>query len=158
MVKEKVQFIFEIGRIIHRTQIERGMMSLYVSSNLDHSLDERLAEVYSQTDAVLDALSQWKYTESPMKFQSKAKYHENLRHFRNQTSKLSHMEVVEFFTFDNAIFVDWMVEAVKHQKNSNLWAEIVAFHMFVNGKEATGIQRALGTYFVTKGIFFRLQD
>lgn len=60
-------------------------------------------------------------------------------------------EVLNVYTGYNQEFIRWMVSAVKEDRKNDYWADIVAYHMLINGKECIGIERAIGTYFFING-------
>lgn len=117
----------------------------------DSALDGILSEAYQLTDDSLSRLSRWLPNTSQIKFRNKENYIDSLTRIRNQTDHLTYKEVIRWFADDISVFIKWMVDAVKEESESDIWAELVAFHMLINGKECIGVQLALGAYFYTHG-------
>ncbi|XP_045158653.2 guanylate cyclase soluble subunit beta-2-like [Mercenaria mercenaria] len=149
--KESVYFSLKVGDVVHTLQNERDVMSLYVSVHDDPAIERLLIEAYKLTDDALLRLPSWVTVNFPSKFRSKESFITSLTEMRNQTESLTYKEVTRQFADDIGVFIDWMMNAVKEERDSDIWAELVAFHMLINGKECIGVQLSLGAYFFTHG-------
>ena len=57
IVKEGIQQTITISDVIHQVQIERGTSALYVTSNGDLFVRQRLVTYYGHTDQAITSLS-----------------------------------------------------------------------------------------------------
>lgn len=153
-MKGNVHYSLEVGKIIHALQLERGVTALYINSGHDTSLLDRLMRTYQSTDDALHSLSRWSRTfdnNSTHSFSSKSVFTHQLLSVRKSRQNLTFEEVLDVYTGYNNEFIRWMVNAVKEDRKNDYWADMVAYHMLINGKECTGIERAIGTYFFING-------
>lgn len=153
-MKTNVHYSLELGKIIHALQLERGVTSLYINAGKDNSLIDRLQEAYEATDVAIQTISKWKYdyaNGTVTIFENKDRFFAHLISIRAQRENMTFDDIITVYTDVNQVFIRWMVNAVKGDRNNDFWADIVAYHMLINGKECTGIERAIGTFFFTNG-------
>lgn len=132
-------------------QNERDAMSLYVSVPGNKKVAVLLQEAYAVTNQALTDLTHWISSKVPSNFNNKESFTKSLHDFRNQTDYLTYKEVTKRFADDIRVFIYWIINGLKAEKRSDIWRDLVAFHMFVNGKECIGVELSLGVYFFTHG-------
>lgn len=152
-MKSNVQSSLELGEVIHGLQKERGLFSLYVSVNGGITTEARVLEAFNQTDKAIKKLSWWITSKDLSIPRTKQKFHQTVQEFRDKRDNVTFEEVIDTYVEFIDILVVWMVDVVKREKNSDIWADLVAYHMLIHGKEHTGIERAIGVYFFSKGIY-----
>ena len=54
--------------------------------------------------------------------------------------------------------LDWFYKNVRENSGSNIFLDMVGYHMFLAGKDKIGIERALGGAFFAKGYFRNVSD
>ena len=108
-------YSFEIAKLIHFTQIERGTSAMFIGSDRDGSLILRLQDAYENTNDAIWSLSKWIPVTSQHKFTSRETYEQWIQDFRYEvfTSEKSIEEVVTFYTNANADFIDWIINSLK---------------------------------------------
>ncbi|KAJ8319765.1 hypothetical protein KUTeg_001352 [Tegillarca granosa] len=127
-VKDGVLFSLETGNVVHFTQIERGTTALYVSSKGDVLVYENLRKTYLDTDYAIGNLSKWPAMESPPHFVSRENYFKRIKEYRdtldpfNETVK----QVIQFYTKDNALIINWVAESIKLLKSGSFWQQLIA--------------------------------
>ncbi|XP_052271935.1 receptor-type guanylate cyclase gcy-10-like [Dreissena polymorpha] len=155
-MKVNVNHSLELGVVIHYLQLETGIASLYLSSNLDEILNPRVLNAYRNTDNALERLAYWVSHKDaislPAYFASKESFHENLRRIRKEVSNITVLEeVVNLYTVSTDVLVDWMIEAAKEERDTPIWAQLVAYHMLIRCKQMVGLERDIGSHFYTHG-------
>ena len=118
-------YSFEIAKLIHFIQIERGTSAMFVGSDRDSSLILRLQGAYDDTNDAIWGLSRWIPVTSQPKFASREVYEQWIQNFRYEvfTSDKSIEEVLTFYTSANADFIDWIINSLKviNVKVDKLW-------------------------------------
>ena len=108
-------YSFEIAKLIHFTQIERGTSAMFVGSGKDSSLILRLQDAYDHTNDAIWGLSRWIPVTSQPKFASREVYEQWIQNFRYDVFTLDKTieEVLEFYTNANADFIHWIINTLK---------------------------------------------
>lgn len=106
---------FEIAKLIHFTQIERGLSAMFVGSGKDSSLILRLQDAYDDTNDAIWSLSNWIPVTPQRKFATRESYEQWIQNFRYEvfTSNKDIEEVLTFYTNANADFIDWIINTLK---------------------------------------------
>lgn len=153
-MKANVHYSLELGKIIHSLQLERGLTALYINSGRDISVTDRLQAAYKVTGDAVESISVWFYTDdnqTSVYLTNKRTFFQYLTSLRERRENLTFEDAISLYTMVNQVFIQWMVNAVKDDRNNDYWADIVAYHMLINGKENIGLERAIGTYFFVNG-------
>lgn len=153
-MKANVHYSLELGKIIHSLQLERGLTALYINSGRDISVTDRLQAAYKVTGDAVESISVWFYTDdnqTSVYLINKRTFFQYLTSLRERRENLTFEDAISLYTMVNQVFIQWMVNAVKDDRNNDYWADIVAYHMLINGKENIGLERAIGTYFFVNG-------
>ncbi|XP_014666225.1 PREDICTED: uncharacterized protein LOC106808157, partial [Priapulus caudatus] len=152
MVNTSVQ----VGGLIHGLQIERGATSLYVSSRGARTVQKILFAVYRQTDALMDKVKLWPTSLQESKL-SDFKSSEAFRLYMNRhryhlDPKLaSAFDEVNFYTDTINVLLRAVTTMMQQARGTNDWKKLVAFGLFVYGKEQVGNERARGAPFFAGG-------
>ena len=155
-MKDNVYFSLELGKIINALQLERGVTALYINSGKDTSLMDRLNRAYQASDEAVQYISRWTYVSknsTVLHYRSRDTFFDYLLSVRERRENMSFEDTMTKYTDMNRVFIRWMVNAVRQDTNNDYWADIVAYHMLINGTECTGIERAIGTFFFTNGVY-----
>ena len=151
-----MHYSLEVGRIIHYIQAETAEVSLYISSQFDNVILQRVLKAFKATDNAIEALSSWTIViednVGDLVWKSKDTFQNNLHTFRNQIHNItSLLDVVNMYTSYSDVLTTWMIGAVKQERASSIWAEMVAFHMLIKSKSYLSFERDIGAYFYTHG-------
>nr|XP_006824111.1 PREDICTED: uncharacterized protein LOC100375697 [Saccoglossus kowalevskii] len=164
--RRNVRFSRQVGSLVHSLQIERDMTALYISSlEQARPMPERkiaLISTYPVTDEVLDSLNDWPSygTRTYQRFENKEKFAKSLFEYRLTLDihNTTIYEVIDFYTDETQILIDWLYEAVGKCEGQGLWETLVAYQFLIVGMEQIGIERTLGAVFYTHGGFTRDED
>ncbi|XP_078588916.1 uncharacterized protein LOC144869445 [Branchiostoma floridae x Branchiostoma japonicum] len=144
------------GKVVVNVAVERGTTALYVSSGGDSLVHERFPKLYGNTDGAMAALQQYKWpkmSDLPWHFQSLGNLRSYIREHRGRLS-VNHTTVEEqlkFYTDINAFFISRLGTTVRKVDTSQVWTNVVAYHMIVMSEEYTGLERAMGSVFYARG-------
>ena len=108
-------YSFEIAKLIHFTQIERGTSAMFVGTGKDPSLILRLQGAYDDTNDAIWRLSQWIPVTSQPKFASRDVYEQWIQNFRYEVFTMDKTieEVLAFYTSANSDFIYWIINTLK---------------------------------------------
>lgn len=154
LLQSSVKLSIEVANLIHRLQIERGTRVLYVSSEGDKAALQKVLEAQRKTDELAKTLDTWPHELSRYRFNSKdtfmavLKKHRKLHRVRNSTIKAE----ITFYSGIISNLFDWSFENVQLSNYDGL-PEFIAYEMLLIGKEKTGIERALGGSYFSRGRF-----
>ena len=159
ILTKKILLSIEIANVIHYIQIERGTTALYISSNKDLIVLERLQESYLATNNAIRSLSSWP-DQTPASrelyhFNSHDSFELRIQEFRYSlvASNKSFYDAIRFYTDQNTILEGFVAESTQiSQDFGTIWKELVSFHMLLLSKEDAGIERALGGIFYAQGV------
>ncbi|XP_033764308.1 LOW QUALITY PROTEIN: receptor-type guanylate cyclase gcy-23-like [Pecten maximus] len=155
-IQKGIKFSLETGILLRFTQIERGMSTLYLSSQSDTQAYLTLMEKYSLTDRIINNLSQWPplAVGNPPHFQSKASYFENIKQYRNRviSDNITIEDVINKYTNDNGVIIGWVATYIRLYTTGKLWMNLVAYYMLLLGSDEIGLERALGSTYFTTGV------
>ena len=143
-----------MGKLIHYLQRERDQSVLYLSTigPLSKTL---LLRRYLDTDAILEEIQWPDLTYANLEFRTKLAFRSYLKLHRIQLDvgvKDIFSEML-FYTKIIKTLVKWFYVAVDETKDNNIWKSLVAYMKLIESKENAGVERALGTYFFSHGVF-----
>ncbi|KAI8486139.1 hypothetical protein Bbelb_360390 [Branchiostoma belcheri] len=113
-------------------------------------------QLYGNTDAAMAALRQYLWPQMPdypWEFQSLGNLRSYIRAHRASLSvnHTSLEEQLKFYTDINAFFISRLGMTVRQADTTQVWTNVVAYHMIVMSEEYTGLERALGSVFYARG-------
>lgn len=159
-VKQRILHNMKIGTVVHAIQLERGSSALFISSQKNQELFQKLSLFRQQLDNAVAEVTTWIWTlpEDPddvsgVDFFSREAFHDGIEKFRNvfDSSNLTITQVLDFYSRVNEKLMDWMVAGMLTSSSRTLWAALVSYHMLIVAKEQAGVERALGSTFYTHG-------
>ncbi|PIK59367.1 hypothetical protein BSL78_03669 [Apostichopus japonicus] len=152
----------QVGDLVHRLQIEEGTTVLYLSSNRDASVLQKLERTYRDSDETMDNVSNWRSLNISDKenlpfhyFESKDTFKQHIREYRNNVSidVQNIRPPLEFYTEAVDKIIEWFWEDFSQYDNGNEWSNLVAYQLVILAKEQLGVELALGGKFFASGGF-----
>ncbi|XP_033726560.1 uncharacterized protein LOC117316159 [Pecten maximus] len=154
VIKEGIYTSLDIGTIIHEIQKERGASVMYLSSNRDLLIFNTLLSAYETTDSAIADINIWpRSNNAPIYYRSKETFSERIHQYRDlvRNSNITRYEAIALYTALNAVAIDWIADVIDLVVSGHLSRSMFAYHMLLLAKDETGIERALGSTFYTKG-------
>lgn len=159
-LQTSVKRSIEIAGLVHMLQIERGTRVLYVSSGRDHGLLEKVLQAGNKTDEFVRNLEGWPETEqdrynfsSPETFLVMVNSHRTFYSVVNSTIQ----DEITFYSQIISNLFEWLFRNVQNIDHDVL-SEFIGYRMILIGKEKTGVERALGGSFFSRGRFSQTDD
>lgn len=152
-LKENVQFSLEVAKIIHHIQIERGTTALYVTSDGDQFVKQRLSLLYQNTDVSVEVLANMGPNYKLEQIVSRTNLQERIKGFRSTLgiNNITLRDVIVFYTDINTALSTTIGVNINVEIPFTYWAELTAFQLLLTGKEQAGIERALGSTYFARG-------
>ncbi|XP_072016327.1 uncharacterized protein [Amphiura filiformis] len=156
--------IMDLGTLIHRLQIERGISALYISSNNSDFLQD-LQSHYIATNSAAFNISVWfhrtsKHThnhekEDPSYLANRRTFLKYIQDFRDQLHQdaTTLHEELRFYTDIIDYINRWTLYNFRVLSNQNIWPKLVSYEQLILAKDHAGIERALGSAFFAMGGF-----
>lgn len=159
-LQTSVKLSIEIAGLVHLLQIERGTRVLHVSSGRDHGVWVKVLEAGNKTDEFVKKLDSWPKAElDRYNFSSLETFLVLVNNHRISHS-VDNSTVQDEITFYSQIIsnlFDWLFRNVQ-QIDHDVLSEFIGYKMLLIGKEKTGIERALGGSFFSRGRFIGTED
>lgn len=159
-LQTSVKLSIEIADLVHKLQIERGTRVLYVSSGRDHDVLERVLQAGNNTDELAKNLDSWPENEQDRyNFSSLETFLvmvNNHRNFYSVVNSTIQGEITFYSKIISNLF-EWLFRNVQ-EINYDVLSEFIAYRMILIGKEKTGVERALGGSFFSRGRFLEIDD
>ncbi|XP_060082275.1 uncharacterized protein LOC132561594 [Ylistrum balloti] len=155
-IQNGIHTSLEVGSIIHRLQIERGVSVTYLSSNGDSVVYDMLLSVYVLTDKAIEEVPVWpSNNDISTYFKSKLAYSKRILKFRElvMNNNVTLFRVIELYSELNAVIIEWIAGVVNLALTGQLSRSMIAYHMLLLAKDETGVERAIGSSFFEKGNF-----
>ena len=159
-LQTSVKLSIEIADLVHTLQIERGTRVLYVSSGRDHVVLERVLQAGNSTDELAKNLDSWPENEQDRyNFSSLETFLVMVNNHRNFYSVVNSTIQDEIMFYSKIIsnLFEWLFRNVQ-EINYDVLSEFIAYRMILIGKEKTGVERALGGSFFSRGRFLEIDD
>ncbi len=143
----------KISALIHETQKERGMTAGFLGSSGTKFKDKLPTQRELTNKAFKNFLLFNKtvnYSIYPNRFKTKIEKAinmiNNLKDIRDQVDilKIKASKAIGYYTKNNSLFLDTINASVKLSKVASLTKDIAAYSSFLQAKERTGIERAVG--------------
>ncbi|ESO94200.1 hypothetical protein LOTGIDRAFT_118588 [Lottia gigantea] len=142
-----------MASVIHRLQIERGMSALYIGSNYSESVKSRLEAALINSDTAIESLTPWPLFSKMADLETKSNFILYLQLFREQIWNNTITDVINFYTDINTRMLNVIADKLRMCRVADTGFSFVAYHLFLLSKEETGIERALGSTYFSKGGF-----
>ncbi|CAC5383083.1 Guanylate cyclase 32E,Guanylate cyclase soluble subunit beta-2,Receptor-type guanylate cyclase gcy-19,Retinal guanylyl cyclase 2,Heat-stable enterotoxin receptor,Olfactory guanylyl cyclase GC-D,Atrial natriuretic peptide receptor 2,Receptor-type guanylate cyclase gcy-9,Receptor-type guanylate cyclase Gyc76C,Soluble guanylate cyclase 89Da,Receptor-type guanylate cyclase gcy-28,Speract receptor,Receptor-type guanylate cyclase gcy-13,Receptor-type guanylate cyclase gcy-8,Guanylyl cyclase GC-E,Receptor-type gu len=153
--RSALYFSIDIGKLVHRLQVERDMSVLYLSAIGPETKSFLLSE-YAKTDEVTQDLTWPSDIDSlNVMFLSKENFLAFLREHRRvlNPNVLSIQNEIDFYSKSIDTIIIWLYNTITESKFSLIWKLLVAYQKLSSAKENLGVERALGTMFYARGGF-----
>ncbi|MCB1176368.1 MAG: nitrate- and nitrite sensing domain-containing protein, partial [Leptospiraceae bacterium] len=156
-IQKLIEYSDSTNNLIHNLQLERGRTSAYIGANGRYK--EELEEQKKNTNTVLK-----KYIDFKEKNKSSlptgiffAESHINdlagMREKFLSRKGVNIDDVLKFYSDFNSLLLKSIFETKKFTKDSEIVNDIDTFFYFMNMKEHAGIERALGSYLLSRKVF-----
>ena len=159
-LQASINLSIEVAGLIHRLQIERGTRVLHFSSDPQQGIWPRVLEAAEETDEVAQNLAGWPqdnhetYNFNSLEtFLALVNNHRQSHPSNNSTIK----EEITFYTQIITNLFDWSFRNVQ-QTDQDILSDYIGYQMLLIGKERTGIERALGGSYFSRGYFQDTND
>ena len=159
-LQASINLSIEVAGLIHRLQIERGTRVLHFSSDPQQGIWPRVLEAAEETDEVAQNLARWPQdNRETYNFNSLETFLALVNnHRKSHTSKNSTIkEEIAFYTQIITNLFDWSFRNVQ-QTDQDILSDYIGYQMLLIGKERTGIERALGGSYFSRGYFQDTND
>ncbi|XP_052083525.1 uncharacterized protein LOC127720814 [Mytilus californianus] len=153
--RSALYFSIDIGKLVHRLQVERDMSVLYLSAIGPETKSFLLSE-YAKTDEVtLDLTWPSDIDNLNVMFLSKENFLAFLQEHRRvlNPNVLSIQNEIDFYSKSIDTIIIWLYNTITESKFSLIWKLLVAYQKLSSAKENLGVERALGTMFYARGGF-----
>ena len=161
-MEDKLQASLQVAFLIHRLQIERGLTVLCQSSRnsgtIQESVFDKMNNARNKTDKALLA-TEWPFSDLSIAYflrspESLKKY---LDKYREEVGKRCQHgkpenQIIRFYTLPINLMLDWFFETIK-ATSQDINVDLIAYYMFLAGKDKIGVERALGGSFFANGHF-----
>lgn len=144
-VKDDVLLSVQMGLVVHSIQRERGTTVLYISSDRATSVSESVLESQRDCDREISNLPErfWAafVAEKDKLFNQTSTVTEIFQtqvfSFRKEVDKngADVENIIEFYSGLISQLIHWMASWILKSANGQMWAQLVAYHMLVLGKE-----------------------
>lgn len=153
-IRESVERLRKLGRLVHRLTQEMSVSTLYVASGGNQNIYGLLLEPYRATAEALEAGPtgiNW-----PGEYNNAAALHRALETHRLAVRTQLPIAYDEVKVYTNIIrtLIQWIGDiAAETEDSSGAWYDMVAFHMLAATVYETGAESAIGSVYFTKGKF-----
>ncbi|XP_071827298.1 uncharacterized protein [Apostichopus japonicus] len=157
----------QVGDLVHILQIERGTTVLYLSSNRDASVLQRLQLAYQNSEETIENVTSWRSINMSdagnipyYYFESKDTFMTHIHEYRKNISlQVQNIRPpLEFYTEAVDKIIEWFWEDFSQYETGNEWSNLVAYRLVILAKEQFGVERALGGQFFASGGFENIID
>ncbi|XP_022808402.1 adenylate cyclase, germination specific-like [Stylophora pistillata] len=159
-LQASVTLSIEVAELIHKLQIERGTRVLHFSSDADKGLWPDVLQVANKTDEVAENLASWPQDHlETYHFNSLETFMALINNHRRShpPGNSSIVEEISFYTQTISNLFDWSFRNVQ-QSDQDILSDYIGYQMLLIGKEKTGIERALGGSYFSRGFFRNTSD
>ena len=161
-LKNAVILSTKISSLVHETQAERGISSMFIENNSEE-IQKRLRNQYFKTNKKLRDLNKFikqiKITNLNKKnvevLLQSLNYTSNIVNIREKVQNLfiSSEELLTLYTDVNEKYLQSIVNVSKISISSTVTRQLIAYLNFLLAKEKVDIQRAIGASILTKDEF-----
>ncbi|KAJ8025493.1 Receptor-type guanylate cyclase gcy-20 [Holothuria leucospilota] len=157
----------QVGDLVHRLQTERGTTVLYLSTQGDPSILEKLEAAYHDTDEEIKNITHWRHinlsqpeNEPFYYFETKETFQTHIHTYRQNLSNkyVDLPEPIPYYSEAIERIIEWFWEDFSKYETGKKWATLVAYQMIILGKEQLGVERALGGKFYAEGGYEDFND
>lgn len=154
VLKESIQ----LANVIHQLQNERDATLLYLSQ-VGSTVKTFLMDEYEKTTIALEKLNKWPALDNnnnnlSKEYKSKENFNKYLLEHRQIINLGSDiLKEINFYTGAIDIILTWLYDSITNSRFSSMWTALVAYQKIISGKEDVGLERALGTLFLSEGKF-----
>ena len=147
----------DLGKLVHRLQVERDMSVLYLSAIGPETKSFLLTE-YDKTDNTLKRIT-WPGSltnqSQEVMFLSKRNFETYLREHRRllTANRFTIHDEISYYSNSIETMITWLYSTITESKFALVWKILVAYQKLSSAKENLGVERALGTMFYAKGGF-----
>nr|XP_006825617.1 PREDICTED: uncharacterized protein LOC102809714 [Saccoglossus kowalevskii] len=151
---DEVKISVQTAALVTEIQKERGMTSVYVSSNSSDAL-QTLLGFYQGTYKAIDDITIWPGSQKDGDvFATKETFREFLANHRSQVEPGTYFKLeIDFYTDLIQIIINWVTSSIHMNAQWDLLQSVIAYDAFLRSKDAIGVERALGGTYFGKGGF-----
>jgi len=162
-IEKTSQLLYSISSLLHETQKERGMSSVYSGSkgkNFQYELSKQKTETDKKIQNFKNAISTLKIDkidEKIFKAVSRAlNIISQINSIRSEvlSLKMKTEDVIFYYSDLNAKLLNVIVKISNFSSSPDITKQIIAYYNFLMAKERAGIERAIGTNIVATDYFY----
>ncbi|VDH93877.1 Hypothetical predicted protein [Mytilus galloprovincialis] len=153
--RSALYFSIDLGKLVHRLQVERDMSVLYLSAIGPETKSFLLSEYTKTDDVILELTWPNDIDNLNIMFLSKENFLAFLQEHRRvlNPNVLSIQNEIDFYSRSIDTIILWLYNTITESKFSLIWKLLVAYQKLSSAKENLGVERALGTMFYARGGF-----
>ncbi|XP_032217783.1 uncharacterized protein LOC5517355 [Nematostella vectensis] len=151
-----------VAELIHTLQIERGTTVLCISSPNSTPVGKDLNKARLNTDKNIKSIINW--PEGRQSLQSREIFIRDVTDFRSRGEvercvlNITIQETLNFYTGLIDTMIDWLFVSIKSSKGESVLFELLGYRMFLIAKEKTGLERAMGGSYFSRGYFNKTEE